>query len=73
MDGQDPPVVVHPWLEGARRVTIHGQSVGKAHSLRDVIEFLRVAGLDENVVRVDDPDLIEWRGGGPADWPEEQV
>ncbi|MER5970105.1 MULTISPECIES: hypothetical protein [unclassified Streptomyces] len=73
MDGeQGPPVVVHPWLDGARRVTIRGESVGKAHSLGDVVEFLRVAGLDEDTVRVDDPRLIDWRGGGPADWPDEQ-
>ncbi|MGP3927393.1 MULTISPECIES: hypothetical protein [unclassified Streptomyces] len=72
MDGEQPPVVVHPWAEGARRVTIRGEPVGKARSPSDVLEFLRVAGLDENAVRLDDPDLIEWRGGGPADWPDEQ-
>ncbi|MEV6315965.1 hypothetical protein [Streptomyces sp. NPDC051776] len=73
MDGQQPPVVVHPPDRGARRVTIRGEPVGKAHAPKDVIEFLRVAGLDENAVELDDPNLIEWRGGGPADWPDEQV
>ncbi|MEV6735180.1 MULTISPECIES: hypothetical protein [unclassified Streptomyces] len=30
--------------------------------------FLRRAGLDPDDVRLDDPLLIEWRGGGPAVW-----
>ncbi|MEU8571298.1 hypothetical protein AB0C51_23655 [Streptomyces pathocidini] len=72
-EGREPPVVVYPWLDGARRVTIHGESVGRAYSLRDVLEFLHLAGLEENGVRLDDPELVEWRGGGPADWPEDQV
>ncbi|MET8678727.1 hypothetical protein ABZW18_14395 [Streptomyces sp. NPDC004647] len=73
MDGHQPPVVVHPWLDGARRVTIRGESVGKAYSLSDVVEFLRLAGLEAHAFGVDDPNLIEWRGGGPADWPDEQA
>jgi hypothetical protein len=35
----------------------------------DLPEFLRRAGLDPDAVRLDDPELIERRGGGPDVWP----
>jgi hypothetical protein len=64
-----PPVVVHPLsLDGGRRVTIHAERVGTAYSLFDVLEFLRRAGLPDEDKAIDDPELIEWRGGGPYDW-----
>ncbi|MFG2400740.1 hypothetical protein [Streptomyces lydicus] len=64
-----PPVVVHPPSpSGGRRVTIHGQIAGLAHGVPDLLEFLRRAGLDPEEVRLDDRALIEWRGGGPAEW-----
>ncbi|MYU18233.1 hypothetical protein GTZ78_48035 [Streptomyces sp. SID8361] len=66
---EHPPVVVHPPSpSGGRRVTIRGEIVGLAHGPGDVAEFLRRAGLDENVVALDDPVLIEWRGGGLEVW-----
>ncbi|MEU4730441.1 hypothetical protein [Streptomyces sp. NPDC023588] len=37
-----------------------------------LIKCLRRAGLDPGTVRLDDPLLIEWRGGGPAAWSPEQ-
>ncbi|NJQ03100.1 hypothetical protein HCK00_21820 [Streptomyces sp. PLAI1-29] len=70
MDGH-PPVLVHPPDGRGRRVEIRGQRAGTAADPRDLLEFLRRAGLDPDQVRLDDPTLIEWRGGGPQDWPGE--
>ncbi|WP_329321694.1 hypothetical protein [Streptomyces sp. NBC_01262] len=64
------PVVVHELADGGRRVTINGEPVGRATSIADLVEFLRRAGLDEADVILDDPTLIEWRGGGPDVWTE---
>ncbi|WP_262702014.1 MULTISPECIES: hypothetical protein [Streptomyces] len=63
-----PPIIVHPpSLSGGRRVTIRGEIVGLARDERDLREFLRRAGVPDDV-RLDDPELIEWRGGGPEVW-----
>ncbi|NEB79896.1 hypothetical protein G3I40_32450 [Streptomyces sp. SID14478] len=69
MDGLDgyPSVVVHAAQPGGRRVYIRGEDAGLATSLADVTEFLRRAGLED--APLDDPDFIEWRGGGSAIWP----
>ncbi|MFF4795212.1 hypothetical protein ACFY2M_37000 [Streptomyces sp. NPDC001276] len=65
----EPPVVVLPLSpDGGRLVTIRGESVGTAYNLFDVMEFLRRAGLPDEDKAIDDPELIEWRGGGPYDW-----
>ncbi|MFF4603352.1 hypothetical protein ACFY12_11460 [Streptomyces sp. NPDC001339] len=67
-----PPVIVHPPApSGGRRVTVHGQIVGLAHGRGDVAEFLRRAGFAEPAedIRLDDPALVEWRGGSLDDWP----
>ncbi|WP_432193513.1 hypothetical protein [Streptomyces sp. bgisy027] len=64
------PIVVYPLAEdGGRRVRVDDRFVGMAYGLLDVVEFLRLAGLDE----VDDDwvrrsELIEWRGSGPDGW-----
>ncbi|MEU8943600.1 MULTISPECIES: hypothetical protein [Streptomyces] len=64
-----PKVVVHPPdAQGGRRVRADGEILGRALDPRDLLEFLRRAGLDPDSVRLDDPLLIEWRGGGPAVW-----
>ncbi len=68
-------VVYPPDAEGGRRVRCDGEILGRALGPADFLEFLRRAGLDPDVVRLDDPVLIEWRGGGPAVWspdPDEQ-
>ncbi|MDT0379770.1 hypothetical protein RM572_13475 [Streptomyces sp. DSM 42041] len=65
------PVVVYPPAEGGgggRRVRADGTILGIAYSEADLLEFLRRAGLDPEGIRLDDPDLIEWRGGGPDVW-----
>lgn len=61
-------MTVYPALAGHRRVAIRGERVGTARSLADVREFLRRAGLDAEDVALDDPALVEWRGGGPDSW-----
>jgi hypothetical protein len=64
-----PPIVVHPPATGGgRRVTAHAEALGVAFRQDDVREFLRHAGLSEDEVQLDDPILIEWRGGGPDVW-----
>ncbi|MCM2427369.1 hypothetical protein [Streptomyces sp. RKAG337] len=68
MDGQRP-VIIHAPSGGARRVTIRGQDFGLATHAGDVIEFLRRAGLEVEDADLADPDVFEWRGGGPDDWP----
>ncbi|MEU7134862.1 hypothetical protein [Streptomyces sp. NPDC046261] len=68
MEKQQPPVVVHPLVEGTRMVRIHGESVGKAHSLRDLEGFMSRFGLRD--VDLDNPALVEWRGGGSSVWPQ---
>ncbi|WP_369393386.1 hypothetical protein AB5J72_41950 [Streptomyces sp. CG1] len=69
MDGRPAVVVFPPAQDGGRRVTIHGESVGTAYTLFDVLEFLHQAHLPAADTTIDDPELIEWRGGGPYDWP----
>ncbi|MFG2865457.1 hypothetical protein [Streptomyces sioyaensis] len=66
MDVQRPPVVVHPLSEGMRRVTVRSEMVGRARGLADVREFLRRAGLEDP--DLEDPALIEWRGGDSGVW-----
>ncbi|MET7685709.1 hypothetical protein [Streptomyces sp. NPDC005423] len=60
-----PAIVVHrPSPSGGRRVTVNGTILGLAHSDRDLIEFLRRAGLENAEARVlGDAERIEWRGG----------
>ncbi|MET7654959.1 MULTISPECIES: hypothetical protein [unclassified Streptomyces] len=65
---QLPQIVVHPpALDGSRRVTSGDAVLGVASHLDDVVEILRLADLDR--IEVEESDLIEWRGGGPDDWP----
>ncbi|MCB5908970.1 hypothetical protein [Streptomyces pinistramenti] len=69
---EHPPVIVHPPTpSGGRRVTVRGQIVGLAHGRGDVAEFLRRAGFCEpsDDIALDDPRLIEWRGGDLDAWP----
>lgn len=63
-----PVIVQPPGPDGGRQVTIRGEVAGTAYHLLDLIEFLRRQGLPESNTTLDDPDLIEWRGGGPQTW-----
>ncbi|WP_306665080.1 MULTISPECIES: hypothetical protein [Streptomyces] len=72
MDDRQARVVVHPWLDGERRVTVDGELVGRAVVLEDLREFLALAGLDREALR--DPAVVarsrtghvERCPGGPA-------
>ncbi|MCX5202444.1 hypothetical protein OG897_13425 [Streptomyces sp. NBC_00237] len=58
------PIVVHPPRgEGGRRVTADGVILGMAYSDGDLVELLRLAGVEdaEDLVAADTA-LIEWRG-----------
>ncbi|MEV0253844.1 hypothetical protein AB0H82_06125 [Streptomyces sp. NPDC050732] len=62
------PIVVHPpAADGGRRVTVRGREVGVARSDHELTELLRRAGLGEADMALDDPHLVEWRGG-PHVW-----
>ncbi|MFF1374663.1 hypothetical protein [Streptomyces sp. NPDC058308] len=66
-------IVVQPAAPGGgRRVMVGSVALGLAHDDRDLIEFLRRAGLEdaEGLVLGDSP-LIEWRGGGPHQYEAE--
>ncbi|WP_344261333.1 hypothetical protein [Streptomyces sodiiphilus] len=64
-----PRIVVHPPAPGGgRRVRAGDEILGLARGPGELLEFLRRAGLDPDAVRLDDPGLIEWRGGGPDHW-----
>lgn len=63
-----PPVVVEPVIGSGRRVRVGSEILGIAHGPGDLVEFLRRAGLDPDQVRLDDPALIAWHGGGPDVW-----
>ncbi|MFG2228065.1 hypothetical protein [Streptomyces sp. NPDC048644] len=63
-----PIVVYPPSPTGGRRVRAGGTILGLAYSARDLEEFLRRAGLDPDDLQLDDPGLIDWRGGGPEVW-----
>ncbi|MBO1332885.1 hypothetical protein J3486_16760 [Streptomyces sp. VRA16 Mangrove soil] len=69
--GGYPTVVVHAAQPGGRRVHINGEDAGLATSLADVVEFLRRAGLED--APLDDPNVVEWRGGGSGLWPARVV
>ncbi|MFE4921285.1 hypothetical protein [Streptomyces sp. NPDC056661] len=58
------PIVVHwPSPTGGRHVTAYGHNLGVAHDDRDLIEYLRRAGLPDAETLIDDPQMVEWRGG----------
>ncbi|KOG41265.1 hypothetical protein [Streptomyces decoyicus] len=68
-DAARPRIVVHPPAPtGGRRVHVDAAILGVAYSVADLLEFLRRAGLGPDDVRLLDPLLIEWRGGGPEVW-----
>ncbi|GAA3290556.1 hypothetical protein [Streptomyces cinereospinus] len=71
MSRAQPIVIYPPGGDGGRRVRADDRFLGMAYGLLDVVEFLRLAGLED----VDDDwvrqsALIEWRGGGPDAWRE---
>ncbi|GHH08357.1 hypothetical protein Srubr_58250 [Streptomyces rubradiris] len=66
------PIIVHlPSPTGGRRVRVDGEILGLAHNVRDLVEFLRRAGLEIEPEEVADSPLIDWRGVGPDRWEAE--
>ncbi|MEY9969132.1 hypothetical protein ABIA33_007219 [Streptacidiphilus sp. MAP12-16] len=68
-DSHHAHVVVHPVVDATppfRRVDILGVQVGKAHSLRDVAEFCRRAGLAD--LDLEAPGNVLWIGGDAHTW-----
>jgi hypothetical protein len=61
-------VTVYPPSGRGRRVRAGDRELGVARSPAELVEFLRRAGLDPDDVRLDDPGLFDWRGGGPHEW-----
>lgn len=65
----DHRVIVMPVSPGGgRQVRVEEEILGVAFNARDLLEFLRRAGLDPDTVDVTDPELIDWRDDGPAAW-----
>ncbi|MCX4725932.1 hypothetical protein ACIPW9_12220 [Streptomyces sp. NPDC090052] len=65
-----PVIVYPPDPSGGRRVRAGKETLGVAHSQRDVVELLRgagLAGVDE--AEIPTTSLIQWHGGGPDVWP----
>jgi hypothetical protein len=64
------PIVIYPSAaDGGRRVRVNDRFVGMAYGVLDIVEFLRLAGMDDvDDVWVRQSDLIEWRSGGPDVW-----
>ncbi|MFE3638250.1 hypothetical protein [Streptomyces sp. NPDC059168] len=71
MPGKRPVIVQLPSPTGGRRVRVGGEILGLAHSVRDLVEFLRRAGLEIEPEDVADSPLIDWRGMGPDRWEAE--
>ncbi|MEV4680547.1 hypothetical protein [Streptomyces kurssanovii] len=67
------PIVVHrPSPSGGRRVTVHlsgrDEILGTAYSDHDLVVFLEAAGIDDPDTVIDDPGMVEWRGGRAHEW-----
>lgn len=63
------PIVVHRIsAAGGRQVTARDRNMGLAHSDRDLLEFLRQAGLADAEDLLDDAAWIEWVGGNPHEY-----
>jgi len=70
MAGTQPIVIYPPAEDGGRRVRVDDRFLGMAYGLLDIVEFLRLAGLEDvDEVWVRHSGLIEWRSGGPDGWP----
>jgi hypothetical protein len=46
---------------------VNAAILGVAYGVADLLDFLRLAGLDPEEVPLNDP-RIKWQGGGPATW-----
>ncbi|MFC9387214.1 hypothetical protein [Streptomyces venezuelae] len=70
--GIRPWVVVEPPdRHGLRRITILGETVGSAWSLRELRKVLRGLGYPDDM-DLDDHACVQWRGGDSGVWPDER-
>ncbi|MER5728978.1 hypothetical protein ABT084_11710 [Streptomyces sp. NPDC002138] len=70
MDADTPRVVIaSPDGQGRRCVRVDGGGLWARSDLRDILEFLRRAGLDPDHVDPHEGTLFTWDGGGP-DWKQ---
>lgn len=68
-EGRGAPIVVRGVIPGdppCRVVMINGDTVGFAHSLFDVIQYAREAGIKD--LDLDDPGMVRWVGGDQWKW-----
>ncbi|MGW2415974.1 hypothetical protein ACWCV5_27940 [Streptomyces tubercidicus] len=63
-----PVQVLPPSSEGGRPVVLGSVVLGVAYAPTDVVDILRQAGIDNSVIALDDPKLIEWLGGDSDVW-----
>lgn len=69
MASTQPIVIYPPGEDGGRRVRVDDRFLGIAYGLLDIVEFLRLSGLEDvDDVWVRQSGLLEWRGGGPDVW-----
>ncbi|MEE1837452.1 Yip1 family protein [Streptomyces sp. SP17KL33] len=61
-------IVESPDSRGLRAITIHGEKVDSAWSLRELRRVLRRLGYPDDM-DLDDPSCVLWRGGGSSTWP----
>ncbi|GEB51781.1 hypothetical protein SCA03_43320 [Streptomyces cacaoi] len=54
-------------------MSAHGETLGTAYGLTDLIEFLSRAGIDVATVDLDDDSVIEWQGGTREVWAREAL
>lgn len=71
MASKRPIIVNLPSPTGGRRVRVNGEILGLAYNVRDLVEFLRRAGLEIEPEEVANSPLIDWRGVGPDRWTAE--
>ncbi|MFI8106029.1 hypothetical protein [Streptomyces sp. NPDC086023] len=65
-------VVVYPPEEGGgRRVRVNGGLLGPVYGTEDLILLLERSGLHRDDIYLEDPLLVDWRGGGPDVWAAE--
>ncbi|WP_336053332.1 hypothetical protein [Streptomyces sp. CA2R101] len=67
--GKHPPLCICPpaGSEG-RPVLLGGAALGVAYSSVDLQRLLRQAGIDDELIGLDDEMLSDFEGGGPDVW-----
>ncbi|MET9881148.1 hypothetical protein ABZZ36_42225 [Actinacidiphila glaucinigra] len=61
-------VAMPPSNPGGRVVWANDAVLGTAYRVADLLEFLRRAGINPDIISLVDEDAIEWRGAGADMW-----